>query len=70
MASTKRKSISAETFQAVAAEMVGHPVTGERAAELAVVQEGILASLDILRSMDLGNSEPALVFAACWKDLA
>ena len=57
-----RKTISASTIAAVAAENAGHPLDETRAQGYAEALEPILARLDELRSLPLKNVEPATIF--------
>lgn len=59
---TPRQTIATETVAAVAQQNAGHPLTAERAANHALVYEGILQMLDGLRALRLSEVEPATIF--------
>ena len=58
----KRRTVTAESVAAVAAENAGHPLERERAAMLAESLETILQQMDLLRSLPLKEEEPALIY--------
>lgn len=57
-----RSPITPETLQSVASELVGEPLSSERAAAHAEAFQGIMQMIESLRSLPIKNLEPAVIF--------
>ncbi len=62
-----RPEIDATTIQQSAA-LVRYPMTAERAAELVPHLTGLLAALDMLDEIPLGETPPATAFDPRWEE--